>query len=315
MWHWSESTQYDRNSGQGGLFAEYVNCFLRLKQESSGWPQGCNSPEERAAYIQEYERMEGVRLNPDNIPDKGQNSGLRSLSKLMLNSFWGRFGMRLDKPETMFLRDNEAHKLFQMYNDRSIELENFHIVNDSALHLTFRKKNGFIPDNVNTNIFIAIQTTAHARLKLYSELERVGRRALYCDTDSIIYSLKDGEADIPLGRYLGEMTDELDGHHIEEFISGGCKQYSYRLSNGTEHCKVRGFTLNHRNSELVNLESIKKLLFGNWEEGNIVTKEASKINRDKGDIKLYNAPQQKVYRIVFDKRCLLDNMDTLPFGY
>ena len=31
---------YDQASGEGGLFAAYVNTFLRLKQQASGWPYG-----------------------------------------------------------------------------------------------------------------------------------------------------------------------------------------------------------------------------------------------------------------------------------
>ena len=30
-------TQYDRESGEEGIFAGYINTFLRIKQESSGY--------------------------------------------------------------------------------------------------------------------------------------------------------------------------------------------------------------------------------------------------------------------------------------
>jgi hypothetical protein len=33
-----EVTQYDRQTGEGGLFVEYVNTFLKLKAEASGYP-------------------------------------------------------------------------------------------------------------------------------------------------------------------------------------------------------------------------------------------------------------------------------------
>ena len=74
---------------------------------------------------------------------------------------------------------------------------------------------------------IAAYTTAQARLKLYSFLERLGERVLYYDTDSIIYLSREGSAEyeLPLGDYLGDLTDELAkdygaGSYITEFASG-----------------------------------------------------------------------------------------------
>ena len=47
---------------------------------------------------------------------------------------------------------------------------------------------------------------------------------LYFDTDSVIYIVKLGHLDIPLGDYLGEMTDELDDDDfILEFTSAALK--------------------------------------------------------------------------------------------
>ena len=93
---------------------------------------------------------------------------------------------------------------------------------------------------------------------------------LYHDTDSIIFSVKEGEYVPPLGEYLGQLTNELTckefgckhknctGHWIEEFVSCGPKNYTFRLNTGQIVCKVRGFSLNHRSSLIVNFESMKK---------------------------------------------------------
>lgn len=70
-----------------------------------------------------------------------------------------------------------------------------------------------------TNIFLAAFTTAWARIKLYSEMQKLGDAVLYHDTDSIIYATN-GLNDPPLGNFLGEFTDELDGDVITQFVSG-----------------------------------------------------------------------------------------------
>lgn len=77
----------------------------------------------------------------------------------------------------------------------------------------------FVEQDASTNIFLAAFTTAWARLKLYSEMDKLGRHVLYHDTDSIIYA-RNGSNDPPLGNFLGEFTDELDGETIITFVSG-----------------------------------------------------------------------------------------------
>ena len=61
VWHWPE-TQRKQN-----LFAPYVNKFLKAKQESSGWPSGCETDEEQETYIAEYEKHEGILLDKEKI--------------------------------------------------------------------------------------------------------------------------------------------------------------------------------------------------------------------------------------------------------
>ena len=39
-------TQYDPETGEGGLFVAYTNTFLKLKGEASGYPGRVHSPED-----------------------------------------------------------------------------------------------------------------------------------------------------------------------------------------------------------------------------------------------------------------------------
>jgi len=56
---------------------------------------------------------------------------------------------------------------------------------------------------------IAVYTTAQVRLKLYQYLERLDRRALHADTDSIIFMVAPREWEPELGDYLGDLTNEI----------------------------------------------------------------------------------------------------------
>ena len=58
--------------------------------------------------------------------------------------------------------------------------------------VTYNRTQCFLRPTKHTNVVIAAYVTAHARLVLYSYLERLGERTLYCDTDSVIYKQTPG---------------------------------------------------------------------------------------------------------------------------
>ena len=81
VYHWPETTQYDPETGDRDLFSEYVNAFLKIKQEASRWPEWCKTEEDKNHYIAS---REGISLEPDRIQ---KDPGMRSLAKLCLNRY------------------------------------------------------------------------------------------------------------------------------------------------------------------------------------------------------------------------------------
>ncbi|XP_060572998.1 uncharacterized protein LOC132730933 [Ruditapes philippinarum] len=112
VYHWEKSTQYDPKTGSGGLFANYINTFLKFKQEASGFPDWINNEQDRTDYVSQYLQKEGVLLCRANI---SKNPGLRALAKLCLNSFWGKFGQRLNMRQTEFFHEVQANLFFQLF--------------------------------------------------------------------------------------------------------------------------------------------------------------------------------------------------------
>ena len=116
------------------------------------------------------------------------------------------------------------------------------ILSADVIELAYKKIEEDAVKGSKTNIFIAAFTTCQARLKLYESLEVLGDRVLYYDTDSVIYTWKPGQTEIPLGDYLGDMTNELDeGDYIVEFVSGGAKNYGYATKHGKSCVKFVAF--------------------------------------------------------------------------
>ena len=140
------------------------------------------------------------------------------------------------------------------------------------------------------------------------------------------YTGAEGEFVPDIGDHLGQWTNELNpGEHITHFVSSGPKSYSYKTSTGRSVVKLKGFTLNHENSQRLNFESIRRLvLFWADPDNNALTEEEnpyvqarySKICRDKKRFLLYNREELKKYRVTYDKRQLIQGTyDTIPFGY
>ena len=96
----------------------------------------------------------------------------------------------------------------------------------------------------------------------------LNERALYYDTDSVIYVSVPGKSDLPTGTMLGELTDELagfgEGTYISSFISGGPKFYAFEYvkpdGNIGNVCKVKGIRLNFANSQKINYESVRSMI-------------------------------------------------------
>ena len=276
-----------------------------------GGPTGVLMKIKKQQYIDHYFKHESIVLDANLII---KNPGLRSLSKLCLNSFWGKFGQCENLTQTTLIYQDEEAKFFNYVTDPSKNVKDFHIVNENTIQLEWTNENFFTEDNPSSNIYIASFTTCWARLKLYEVLQKLGERVCYYDMDSVIYTTKNGEDNPPLGDYLGDLTDELDGEHITEFCSGGPKNYCFRTNSGKETVKVRGFSLNFTASKLINFDVVKNLVT-TCSKDTVSIHNPAKISRDKRKRKIYNKEEYKDYRVVYTKRKVIDNFDTIPFGY
>ena len=97
--------------------------------------------------------------------------------------FTHRWGMADEKLQTEFITDMAS--LNQLLVDATKELHDFYIVTENVLMVTWMYKEEYRVGGHKSNIFIAAFTTSWARLKLYEEIEKLGDRLYYKDTDSI----------------------------------------------------------------------------------------------------------------------------------
>jgi hypothetical protein len=304
VWHFKERTT--------GLFKDYVNTFLKGKQESSGFPKGVETEGQKAKYINEFKEIEGILLDINKII---KNPGMRAICKLLLNSLWGKLAELLNKLKFKVIADpNEWFELIA--NDQYI-VERVDYSNNKYLQVHYKNQSAINEESTKTNIAIASFITAYGRLKLYEYLNKLGARILYCDTDCIIFWTEEGLYEPKLGDNLGDFTDEINGEKgdfIVEFVGVGEKFYSYRTNNGYTHALCKGIAFNRLTSIKLNFESFKEMAIDDpFKEINV---EQLNFIRNKTDWSIKTETFSKTVKNTYNKRQILSNLiDTVPYGF
>jgi len=126
----------------------------------------------------------------------------------------------------------EPHELYRFLATPGVEVTNLAFASDDVVWLSWKLSvEEYVPNLTHTNEVIGANVTAGARIHLYGFLDRLQEKAIYCDTDSVIFIQPSAEPwPIATGDKLGDMRSELQpSEFIAEFSSSGPKNYAYRL--------------------------------------------------------------------------------------
>ena len=147
----------------------------------------------------------------------------------------------------------------------------------------------------------------------YARKERV----LYFDTDSCMY-IHDPKLWNPpiINSRLGKWTDEEPDSKITHFIELGSKNYAYKMKTKDREvktkCKVKGITLDYNTSPAVNFDTYSKCVQDHTTEIKIIYDCRIKRNKDRT---VTSEPQTKTFRSVYSKRVIVNETDTVSYGY
>ena len=155
-------TQYDPQTGSGGHFVQYIDTFLEMKAEVSGYPTWVQSPADEDHYISYLAASEGIKMDKDAI---GSNPAKRSLAKLCLNSMWGKLTERNDRTRTKMIFDPQ--ELYRFLAMPGIDFATHTLARDDVVWASWRyipeKK---VPNLRHTNELIGAYVTAGARIHI-----------------------------------------------------------------------------------------------------------------------------------------------------
>lgn len=285
---------YDGRSN--ALFREYIRKLISVKIHSSKPPRTANMDLLKQRWRDEFE----IDVKPDECEF---NAGKRSVAKLSVNSLWGKlaerhntsFSRNVDAQEYVEYENRELHGAIELKNRYKNGLNNWLITGEETefepgIGENIRRKNSFLKHRKNTCVEIGAYVTMYGRRMLWQEMNKLGERVIYHDTDSIIYEYdSQAQYNVAEGELLGEWEVEHDGNPIVEFVALAPKTYAYRyldlkakrainepgldLSqyNGMyevydgyvypvrEECKCKGFKLHHDARSSINFEGLLDL--------------------------------------------------------
>jgi hypothetical protein len=169
VWHFPQSSH--------DLFASYINTFLKIKQESSGFPEDCDTPEQQQQYIQDIFEREGIQMNPAEIQ---KNPVRRTIAKLFLNCLWGKFAQRLQLPKTEYL--TEEAELHEKLQDSTLEIKGLQLLENTdhpeadMMLINYQEKEEFVEDCPFGNVILACFTTSTRPTSPVRNLTPSGRK-------------------------------------------------------------------------------------------------------------------------------------------
>ena len=187
--------------------------------------------------------------------------------KLLLNNFWGRYAMQSHKSLYKVIVD--LAEWIQLVSDSNFLVTSADCTNKKYLQVQY-KNTKLSERSAKTNLILVSFVTAYARIRLLKELRKFeDSQIIYYDSDSVFFSHKPGQYIPNLGNYLGELTSEIKaskGNFIQSWCSGGPKNYSYVLDTGYSHAVIKSISLNHTTTNIINLDSMIKLVKDNKTE-------------------------------------------------
>lgn len=311
------------------LFKKYIDMWLKIKTENSGYPNWVSSESDRRKYIDQYFQKEGIELDESKIE---RNEALRFIAKIMLNSFWGKLAQRPNQPQAELINSYDKYVELASNPDRVIKSET--MVNEDYLLTSWVNKEDSDGYLGSTNISVASYVTAWARLELLRIMEKIESiregSVLYHDTDSVIYVQQENDEKISCGDYLGELTDEIPiGKKCRKYASLGPKIYAYELvdENGTSEVKmkVKGLSLTENVMKLIDMEKMMDMALKyakhtstndckKLKAEDVIEVKQLQFQIDSSHI-ISTREYLKAFKATSMKRRIVDVHKTLPYGY
>ena len=120
-----EVTKYDPHTREGGLFADYINTFLKLKAEASGYPSWVRNPKDEERFVETLNSKDGVLMDREALRP---NAAKRGVTKFCWNSLRGKLAERQNRTQTKLIY--EPQELYRFLATPGVEVVNLMFASD-----------------------------------------------------------------------------------------------------------------------------------------------------------------------------------------
>jgi len=324
------------------LFRRYIRVFFLLKTLASGTK--LQHEEEKKAYLQRHfdalemkvedeavkQVLDALCASAPEHPEERwkalisvwkENPTLKAIAKLMLNSLYGKFA---ESPYNTVEQTKGAAAFYQLMTDTSKIVLSVRVMKGDRAEINWKS---VVPDAKTTMdkkhvcVPIAALITAYARMRLIRAMESIGpERVLYCDTDSVYYTEREGDPPVATSSTLGGLEDDLKGGKLVDFfVSTGPKAYGCRIlkpdGSHTDKIRLKGFPAVNGTQDLLS----RCFLLRAWQEADFkVEKSLRNFKKDRHTHEVVTVEMKRTFRNTFGKRTVLKserNYRSVPLGY
>jgi hypothetical protein len=96
----------------------------------------------------------GIQIDLKNVE---LNPGLRYISKLLLNSLWGKFGQRNNLSKSRLLKSPAEY--FELILSQAVDIRQITAAGDEMMRVSYSEKESLIQENNTSNAVVALYTT------------------------------------------------------------------------------------------------------------------------------------------------------------
>ena len=113
-------------------------CYISFKcshpQHDWLYLRWADTDEKKWEYVRLYNEREGIALDMEKIE---KSLGRKVTAKLMLNSFWGKFGEEVNKLQLQ--KYTKAYQLLDVVHNKIVEISNIWFLNSEVVEVAYRK--------------------------------------------------------------------------------------------------------------------------------------------------------------------------------
>lgn len=228
-------------------------------------------------YGYEFEVIRGYLFKPQVIFDKyvqtlyemrqqyPSGSPMNLIAKLLMNSLYGKFGMRPEQTEITIVNTRETLPSLELVKacDKNLVVDIYNITDDCYAIIKnnvpqYKDDDGFI-HGLDVNIGIAASITAGGRIHMSTFKNHPKIELYYSDTDSLIIAAPDNKDASIFEGYIGDKIGQLKVEGvIKDFCALGPKMYIEVDIKNEVNIKVKGLNLGNTS---ISFESFMSLLF------------------------------------------------------